>query len=177
MFSVTGLRSMQFSQGSIKELGAISGWLNKAIVAFAATSQIPPSPQKPARRDFTRGFNLPFSETDPTETVLRQRRGCRAFSHGIQWGQGWIGLSVELYRVSLSALCSRWGVARRIEGGRRSVEKGGAGRAWKDRRNDLWWERESPPFPRCSWQAVIFSVYPIVNAPWPAVCHASAVSN
>lgn len=124
MFSVTGLRSMQFSQGSIKELGAISGWLNKAIVAFAATSQIPPSPQKPARRDFTRGFNLPFSETDPTETVLRQRRGCRAFSHGIQWGQGWIGLSVELYRVSLSALCSRWGVARRIKGG-------GGDEAWK----------------------------------------------
>lgn len=70
VFSVTGLRSMQFSQGSIKEPGAISGWLNKAIVAQTLRRHIPNPSQKPARRDFTRGFNLPFSvETDPTETV------------------------------------------------------------------------------------------------------------
>lgn len=124
------------------------GGLTRPLSPSPPHPKSPPPLQKPARRDFTRGFNLPFSETDPTETVLRQRRGCRAFSHGIQWGQGWIGLSVELYRVSLSALCSRWGVARRIEGGRRSVEKGDAGRAWKGRRNDLWWERErEPPLP------------------------------
>lgn len=67
---VIGLRSMQFSQGSIKEPGAISGWLNKAIVAQTLRRHIPNPSQKPARRDFTRGFNLPFSvETDPTETV------------------------------------------------------------------------------------------------------------
>lgn len=86
---------------------------------------------------------------------------------------------MELYRVSLSALCSRRGVARRIEAGEggdeawKRVALGGRGRA--DEMTSGGGERA--PLPRCSWQAVIFSVYPIVNAPWPAVCHASAVSN
>ena len=33
--------------------------------------------------------------------------------------------------------------------------------------NDLCWGGGEA---RCSWQAVIFSVYPIVNVPWSAVC-------
>lgn len=61
-----GLRSMQFSRGSIKALGAISGCLNKAIVALGVSSCRPiscltlsaaPLPS----RDFTCEFNLPFS--------------------------------------------------------------------------------------------------------------------
>lgn len=30
---------------------------------------------------------------------------------------------------------------------------------------------------RCSWQAVIFSVYPIVNVPWRGVCDGGAMLN
>lgn len=67
---------MQFSRGSIKALGAISGCLNKGIVARREALRHPisvpsaPSPAAcPSRSDFTCEFNLPFFRPIPETSV------------------------------------------------------------------------------------------------------------
>lgn len=89
---------MQFSRGSIKALGAISGCLNKAIVAREAlpVSCLPacasPSSSLGPLCDFTCEFNLPFSRPVPETSVKRggRRRGQRGLSAPAGQASGFI---------------------------------------------------------------------------------------
>lgn len=113
---------------------------------FAATSQIPPKNRLDAilLADLICLFR--WRQTPPKQS----KEGLPGFQPRDPMGAGVdrvIGGAISSF-IKRIVLPSGGGSSHRgRRGGRRSVEKGGAGRAWKGRRNDLWWGRESPPPP------------------------------
>lgn len=133
VFSVTGLGRCNFRKDPLRS------WLQ---LVGALTRPLSPKPFAVFRQDSLSA--LLFGDhailladliclfrrhPHPNETSVKGV-AVDELSAGIQW-VGWVGLSVELYRVSLSALCACWGwlVTQRLEV---NVEKEQRGeRAWK----------------------------------------------
>lgn len=153
---------MQFSRGSIKALGAISGCFNKAIVAHNAPAvailSLPPFERPPSRPHRSVTFSsllfvaillanliCLFPGPRAPETPVRQRGG--PFRTRLE------GYRPGLHRVSLRALCARGGGSSpgRFARGAPRRPKQPPGRATDYGR------------PALPLQAVIFPVYPIVS--------------